>query len=273
MRQRDTRPLLRRIVGRDQIRFHLRRYLTRRQRRRVGEKAIQHHRQPTGRRPQHDTGHPQQIETTDFAQYVEAIIRVGLIDGDSPPHHLHLVANLRQRQIGANPDHLLRIAAGQDADDRCRRRGIGHPQFADAKQGNALLGQRAGVAHHLQQQLLPLLTAHRRTAGNIAAAPRHPHIHHAGQRFAIDTDINYMHFRPGLGGEHADAGGAAGHICRLDGGDRLRRNRHPFVPHSMVGAHHQQGLFRHLRLAAQAGHSRQLHRQRLQTPEAAGGLE
>ncbi len=58
---------------------------------------------------------------------------------------------------------------------------------------------------------------------------------------------------PGLGGEHADAGGAAGHICRLDGGDRLRRNRHPFVPHSMVGAHHQQGLFRHLRLAAQAG--------------------
>lgn len=40
----------------------------------------------------------------------------------------------------------------------------------------------------------------------------------------------------------------------------------------MVGAHHQQGLFRHLRLAAQAGHSRQLHRQRLQTPEAAGGL-
>ena len=51
VRQRDTRPLLRRIVGRDQIRFHLRRYLTRRQRRRVGEKAIQHHRQPTGRRP------------------------------------------------------------------------------------------------------------------------------------------------------------------------------------------------------------------------------
>ena len=49
VRQRDTRPLLRRIVGRDQIRFYLRRYLARRQRCGVGKKAIQHHRQYLGK--------------------------------------------------------------------------------------------------------------------------------------------------------------------------------------------------------------------------------
>lgn len=68
--------------------------------------AIQHqHRQPHRSSAQHDTCHPQQIKPYHHAQYVEVpspgrgywrLIAL-------PPY---LVANLCQRQIGANPDHL-----------------------------------------------------------------------------------------------------------------------------------------------------------------------
>lgn len=159
-----------------------------------------------------------------------------------------LLPNLCQRQAGARiPTTPAHRCYGQDADDRCCR--WRWPSSSPRQtQGNAL-GQRAGVAHHIQQQLpCPCSRPHRRTAVQYFAAARHPpHIHH--RRAAVRHRLTSITYLPGLGGEHADAGAAPCHIAAAWMAVNASAES-PLSSHYLVArAHHQQG--RHLRLAAQ----------------------
>lgn len=129
----DPRPFLRRQVRRDKIRVRRRGHAAGRQSRSVGEEAIQHHRQTAGGRPEDHPGHTHQIKTAHLRQHVQPVRRVRLVMSDRLAHHRHLMAPLRQRQIGPAAHHRVGVAAGQDADRRSGRGGIGHPQLPTPK--------------------------------------------------------------------------------------------------------------------------------------------
>lgn len=99
-------------------------------------------------------------------------------------HHRHLMAPLRQRQIGPTAHHRVRVAARQDTDRRCGRGGIGHSQFADAEGFHPVGSELAGELHAGQQHRLRLLAAHRRRPGDIPATAGHFEVNQARQRVA-----------------------------------------------------------------------------------------
>lgn len=187
-------------------------------------------------------------------------------------HHRHLMAPLRQRQIGPTAHHRVRVAARQDTDRRCSRGGIGHSQFADAEGFHPVGSELAGEMHAGQQHRLRLLAAHRRRPGDIPATAGHFEVNQARQRVGIDADIHYLHPGPGLRRQHADAGVAPHHIAGMNGRHPLRRRGHAFMPDAMVGAHDHNRFLRQRQLPLQARQTGQLHRQRLQTAKAAGRL-
>ena len=235
----------------------------------IGEETVQHNRQSAGGGAQHHAGHPHQIKSADFRQHVQAIVCLRLIHSNCPADDIGFVSQLRYRQVSADAHHILRIVTGKHADDRRRRRGVRHPQFTNAEHAYALRRQFSRIANAGQQQRRRLFPAHCRRPGNIAAAARHFHIHQTRDRIRVDTGIDHMHLRARLGRQHADAGIFAGHVYRLNRRDGLRRDRHPFVPDAVIGAHHHNGFFRQLQLSPQPRHSGQLDCQRLQSPQAA----
>ncbi len=187
---------------------------------------------------------------------------IRLIDGNGSPHNLNFIAYSGKRQVSADAHHILGITAGQHADDcRCRRR-ICHTKLPDAKQRYAVFGQLMGIADNFQQQFFGLRAAHCRALGNIAAAACHAHIHHARNRFSINTDVNHMYLCPRLRGQDANAGGSTRHIGCLNSRNNFRRNGNPFIPHAVIGAHHQHRFAMHVRHTLQARHSGQLHGER-----------
>ena len=82
-----------------------------------------------------------------------------------------------------------------------------------------------------------------------------------------------MHLRARLRRQYANAGFAQRHIRRLNRGHRFWRNGDPFVPHAVVGAHHQQRLFFHLRHTFKTGHARQLHGKIFKASKASGRFQ
>ena len=158
--------------------------------------------------------------------------------GYRPAHDRHLMAPLRQRQIGPAAHHRVRVATRQDANHRCGRGGIGHSQLADAEDFHPVGGELAGEMHAGQQHRLRLLATHRRRAGDIPAAAGHLEVNQARQRVGIDADIHHLHPGPGLRRQHADAGVCPHHIAGMNGCYRLRRRRYAFMPDAVVSAHH-----------------------------------
>ena len=191
---------------------------------------------------------------------------IRLIDGNCPAHNVYLIPHPRKRKVSANTHDFLSITAGQHADNGRRRCGICHTKLPDAKQRYTVFCQFMGIADDFQQQLLGLRTAHCRAFGYIAATACHTHIHHTGNRFSINPNIYHMNLRPSLSGQDADAGRSTRHIGSLNSRDNFRRNGNPFIPHAVIGAHHQHRFAIHMRHTLQARHPGQLYGERFESP-------
>ena len=171
------------------------------------------------------------------------------------------------RQIGPNPHHIMRIAIGQYADDcrgRCR---VGNTQLANAKDGDPLLSAFFNEAGARQQQVLGILTAHRRTLSNIIAATREFKAEHIVDRLTVNTDVNGQYRRLAIAGQHAHPGHPLLHIDGLKPGHHFRRHGHTFIKYAMVGAH-DDNLFLQIIEPVDSPHSRKLYSQALQPTEA-----
>lgn len=163
------------------------------------------------------------------------------------------------------------IAVGQHADDCRGWRRIGNTQLANAKDGDPLLSAFFDEAGTCQQQVLGILTAHRRFLSDIPAAKREFKAEHIVDRFTVNTDVNGQHRRLARAGQHAHPSQPLLHFDGLKPGHHFRHHSHALIKYAMVGAH-DDNLFLQIIEPVDSPHSRKLYCHTLQPTEAVGRL-
>ena len=142
------------------------------ERRRARVEAVEDDDGSSSRRTENESCDAAKLEAADLLQHVDAVARVGAVDGEDLAHDFDLLFQAFVGDVRAAPCRLLGRKTAQAGGDRCARRRIRYAHFARQEAVTAFGGEVLGEADADGERAERFLARHGGSLGGVLRAVR-----------------------------------------------------------------------------------------------------